>query len=332
MWVSRHKKLRNAGVLGINERNVSYISRYNQRQNFPLVDNKLLTKKAAVAVALPVPELLGVIESPAQLKALPAMLDNQQSFVIKPARGSGGKGILVISQRSGEHFFKPSGAALTFAAIRHYVSNILSGVYSLGGKPDVAFVEALVEGDQVLGKYAHEGLPDIRIIVFQGFPVMAMLRCPTSDSDGKANLHQGAVGVGLDITRGTALKAVQKDRVVTHHPDTGVKFADLVVPNWRKLLELAGHCHDFTELGYLGCDIVLDQQRGPLILELNARPGLFIQVASGIGLRTRLQKIENLARKDWHVDERFSFTLSHFSDDSESSSPESDDTPSGLRP
>ena len=161
-------------------------------------------------------------------------------------------------------------------------------------------------------KYSHEGLPDIRIIVFQGFPVMAMLRCPTSDSDGKANLHQGAVGVGLGITCGSALQAVQNDQVISHHPDTGVKFADLAIPNWRTLLQLAGHCHDFTELGYLGCDIVLDQQRGPLILEVNARPGLFIQIASGIGLRSRLQNIENLAQRDWHVDERIDYSLSQF--------------------
>ena len=313
MWVKRQKKLRNAGVLGLNERNVSYISRYNKRENFPLVANKLKTKKAAVAVNLPVPELLGVIESPAQLKQLPALLKDQQSFVIKPARGSGGKGILVVNRREGEQFFKPSGALLTHSAIRHYVSNILSGVYSLGGKPDVAFIETLVVGDQLLGKYSHEGLPDIRIIVFKGFPVMAMLRCPTSDSDGKANLHQGAVGVGLDITRGTALKAVQNDEIISHHPDTGVKFSDLAIPGWLQLLKLAGHCHDFTALGYLGCDIVLDKDRGPLILEVNARPGLFIQIASGIGLRPRLQTIENLVQKDWHVDERIDYALSNFS-------------------
>lgn len=312
MWISRHKKLRNASVLGLNERNVSYISRYNKRENFPLVDNKLKTKKAAATVNLPVPELLGVIASPAQLKTLPALLKDHRSFVIKPARGSGGKGILVVSGREGDDFFKPSGAPLTSGAIRHYVSNILSGVYSLGGKPDVAFIETLVHGDPILDKYSHEGLPDIRIIVFQGFPVMAMLRCPTSDSDGKANLHQGAVGVGLDITCGKALRAVQNDKMVSHHPDTGVKFADLAIPNWRLLLELAGHCHDFTELGYLGCDIVLDKNRGPLILEVNARPGLFIQIASGIGLRSRLQTIENLTQKDWHVDERIDYALSHF--------------------
>ena len=312
VWIKQHKKLRHAGVLGLNERNVSYISRYNKRENFPLVDHKLKTKKAATAVNLPVPELLGVIASPAQLKTLPTLLKELHSFVIKPARGSGGKGILVVNHREGEQFFKPSGALLTHSAIRHYVSNILSGVYSLGGKPDVAFIETLVHGDPILDKYSHEGLPDIRIIVFQGFPVMAMLRCPTSDSDGKANLHQGAVGVGLGITCGSALQAVQNDQVISHHPDTGVKFADLAIPNWRTLLQLAGHCHDFTELGYLGCDIVLDRQRGPLILEVNARPGLFIQIASGIGLRSRLQNIENLAQRDWHVDERIDYSLSQF--------------------
>ena len=317
MWISRHKKLRNAGLLGLNERNVCYISRYNKRQHFPLVDNKLNTKKAATAAQLPVPELLGVIASPSQLKTLPSLLQDHYCFVIKPARGSGGKGILVISQRQGGQFLKPSGARLSVSAIRHYVSNILSGVYSLGGKPDVAIIETLVIGDPALSKYSHEGLPDIRIIVFQGFPVMAMLRCPTSHSDGKANLHQGAVGVGLDITKGTALKAVQNDVIIGHHPDTGIKFANLAIPNWYSLLQLAGHCHDFTQLGYLGCDIVLDKQRGPLILEINARPGLFIQIASGVGLRPRLEHIKNLARKDWHVDERIDYIINRYSSDKE---------------
>ena len=35
------------GVLGMNRRNVSYISRYNPRHLFPLVDDKLQTKELA---------------------------------------------------------------------------------------------------------------------------------------------------------------------------------------------------------------------------------------------------------------------------------------------
>lgn len=313
MWLARYRRLRELGVLGLNERNFAYIARYNERHNYPLVDNKLLTKEAAVRMPhIAVPALLGVIRLPSQIHTLPALLAPLSEFVIKPARGSGGKGIIVIVGRDGDDFLKPSGTRVSLAQIRHDVSNILSGVYSLGGKPDVAFVEALVHGDPYLERYTFQGLPDIRVIVFKGFPVMAMMRCPTQSSDGKANLHQGAVGVGLDICTGRALRAVQRSHPVDGHPDTGVSFADLAIPNWRALLELAASCYEMTGLGYIGCDMVLDRDRGPVILELNARPGLAIQIANGIGLRHRLQAVEALGHSEWHAAERVDWTYRLF--------------------
>jgi len=48
-------------------------------------------------------------------------------------------------------------------------------------------------------------------------------------------------------------------------------------------------------MGYLGVDIVLDAQAGPLMLELNARPGLNIQIANQEGLLHRLRLIEQHA-------------------------------------
>ena len=123
---------------------------------------------------------------------------------------------------------------------------------------------------------------------------MAMLRCSTHASDGRANLHQGAIGVGIDLATGCSLNAVQHDRLIAEHPDTGKSFAELKIPGWDQILELAAGCYEMTELGYIGCDIVLDKQGGPMILELNARPGLAIQLASGQGLLQRLNDIEQL--------------------------------------
>lgn len=311
-WLNRRNNLRAKGIVGINERNISYISQYNERRRFPLVDNKLLTKRAAEQANIAVPELLGVIESPYQLRKLANMLQPIEQFVVKPARGSGGKGILVIDQREGQHFCKPSGQTLSLRNIRHDISNVLSGVYSLGGKPDSAFIESLVLCTPGLQHYSYEGLPDIRVIIFQGFPVMAMLRCPTHASDGKANLHQGAVGVGLDITTGSALNAVQLNRVIHQHPDTGVDFSDLLISDWTTLLRLAASCHELTGLGYLGCDIVIDKNRGPLLLEINARPGLSIQTASGMGLKQRLSAIEQLALQDWDIEQRLAYVKEYF--------------------
>lgn len=285
-------ELRKMGVLAMNRRNNEYIARCNPRSRYPLVDNKLLTKRAAEAWGMAVPELCGVIESQFQVAHLKEQLKNLESFVVKPAQGSGGKGILVITRREGELFYKTSGMTVTLDDIERHISNILSGLYSLGGRLDVAMIEKLVEFDDVFADYSYEGVPDIRVIVYCGFPVMAMLRCSTHASDGKANLHQGAVGVGLDIGSGRSLFAVQANRRVHKHPDTGHDFENLQVPYWHKILRLGAGCYDMTGLGYLGADVVLDKTRGPLILELNARPGLAIQIANRTGLTHRLRKID----------------------------------------
>jgi alpha-L-glutamate ligase-like protein len=222
------------------------------------------------------------------------MIDEWRQFVIKPTRGSGGKGILVIVGREGEFFIKSSGQQIELKDIRRHTNNILSGLYSLGGKPDSAMLESLIDYDSVFTDYTYEGVPDIRVIVFQGFPVMAMLRCATHASDGRANLHQGAIGVGLDLMTGRALNAVHRGNPVAQHPDTGKSFSELQIPQWQTILLLSAGCFEMTKLGYIGCDIVLDKQAGPIILELNARPGLAIQVANGVGLKRRLENVEKL--------------------------------------
>ena len=292
------KQLRKQGVLGMNSRNIDYISRHNQRHLYRLVDNKLNTKQAAQQAGITVPKLLGVIENQWQLKNLEDTLKDWDKFVIKPSRGSGGKGIMVVTGRDQSDYLKPSGQKLRLLDIHRNTNNILSGLYSLGGKADVAMIEELIEFDDFLNDYTYEGVPDLRVVVFKGFPVMAMLRCSTHASDGRANLHQGAIGVGIDLFTGNSLFAVQHNKPVSHHPDTEHSFAKLTIPGWQNILELAASCYEMTGLGYLGCDIVLDKQKGPVILELNARPGLAIQIANGLGLSIRLNQVETLEIAD----------------------------------
>ncbi len=287
-------KLRRKGIMGMNKRNHAYIGRYNDRSKYPLVDDKLKTKLIAQRAGCTVPKLIGVISNQAEVKHIHEMVKDWPGFVIKPARGSGGKGILVVTSHQAGVYTKPSGSNMNKEDVERHISNALAGLFSLGGKNDVAVVENLIQFDDCFEGFSYEGVPDVRIIVFKGYPVMAMMRLSTSASDGKANLHQGAVGVGIDIATGKAVRAVQFNKPVTHHPDTDKELATLVVPHWERLLTLAASAWEMTGLGYLGTDMVLDKEEGPMVLELNARPGLAIQIANGAGLLPRLQHIESL--------------------------------------
>ena len=310
MWVWP-SQLRRHDIIGMNRRNIRYIGRYNKRRLYPLVDDKLKTKLLAEAHGITTPSLIGTVSTQFEVKRLHDLIAGHGGFVIKPAKGSGGKGILVIEAVEGDQFLKPSGSRLGLEDLHRHVSNILSGLYSLGGTPDVAMIEGLIEFDQTLAEYTYEGVPDVRVIVFRGYPVMAMIRLSTAVSDGKANLHQGAVGVGLDIATGCAVRGVQFDRARHDHPDTGYELSSLRISDWNSLLELAAGCYEMTGLGYLGTDMVIDRTHGPMLLELNARPGLAIQMANGEGLRGRLELVEKQSDQ-LSVKERVAFAQRHF--------------------
>lgn len=310
-WIGPHH-LKQLGMLSMNRRNVDYIARYNDRSAFPLVDNKLRTKLALAEYDVASPDLLQVVAEQHEIRYFRDQVAALDSFVIKPAKGSGGKGILVITGRDGEYFVKPSGSRVALADIARHLSNILAGLYSLGGSPDVAVVESLVRSAPDLARHSHQGVPDIRIVVFKGYPVMAMLRLATRASDGKANLHQGAIGVGLDIATGRALNSVQFDRPLERHPDTGLTLDGIHIDDWDYLLTMASRCYEVTGLGYMGVDLVLDATLGPLLLELNARPGLAIQIANGAGLLPRLQAVEALRRPHFQAAERVGWAQQQF--------------------
>ena len=310
-WISP-LRLRELGIMGMNRRNISYISRYNPRHRYPFVDNKLKTKVVAQKARLRVPDLLHVVETQHEIESIEGRIKDLAEFVIKPAQGSGGKGILVIVGRDGDQYVNSSGARLTLVDIKRHVTNILSGLHSLGGRPDIVLIEGLVKVNPYFSSISYEGVPDIRIIVFKGYPVMGMLRLATHASDGKANLHQGAVGVGIDIATGRSVAAVKHNQLVTHHPDTGESLQDLAVPDWKTMLLLASRCYEVTGLGYLGCDIVVDATKGPLLLELNARPGLSIQIANNQGLLPRLRHVEALEDHYLTYEDRVEYVIQHF--------------------
>jgi alpha-L-glutamate ligase-like protein len=306
------RRLHSAGVLSINERNAEYTLPYNRRACYPLVDDKVLTKQLAMRAGVAVPELYGVIEINRQLRDLPALLAQHVSFVVKPARGSQGDGIIVVTGRTRSLFRVADGSFLDEEEMTFHVSNILSGIYSLGGQTDKALIEYRVRFDPAFEAITYRGVPDVRIIVFLGVPVMAMVRLPTRISGGKANLHQGALGAGIDMASGRTLTAVWGTSIVEEHPDTGNPVAGVTIPQWETLLELGARSYEMTGLGYQGIDIVLDRDKGPLILELNARPGLAIQMANREGLRLRLEQVKRYHAGLKTIAERVAFAKENF--------------------
>lgn len=294
-------------MLGLNERNADFISRLNPRRLYPRVDDKVLTKELSLEAGMAVPELYGVIRNQRDVRAFTDIVADRESFVIKPAQGSGGDGILVVtgrSQRRRNTFRLSSGLLITGAEIEHHLSNIVSGQYSLSGNPDTAIIEYCVRFDPVFAEVSHQGVPDIRVIVYRGYPAMAMVRLPTRASDGKANLHQGAVGAGVDMSLGQTLNGVLDDNVVDEHPDTGALISGLQIPQWDFILQSSARGYEVTGLGYLGVDMVIDSDQGPLILEMNARPGLNIQIANCTGLAQRISRIDEIYERKLSPEQR----------------------------
>jgi alpha-L-glutamate ligase-like protein len=165
-------------------------------------------------------------------------------------------------------------------------------MYSLGGRPDRAVVQQRVRLHPAFDPVAFQGIPDVRVVLYRGEPAMAMLRLPTQESGGRANLHQGGIGAGVDLSSGLTNHAVQRNRFVRSHPDTGAALVGVLVPSWGDVLTMARRVAAAVGLGYLGVDIIIDAEAGPLLLEANARPGLAIQIANNHGLMPRLAAID----------------------------------------
>lgn len=308
-----YRQLKQRGILSINQRNIDYVLKYNERKHYPLVDDKLKTKRLAVEAGIAVPPLYEIIESEYQLKKLEQILEPYKDFVIKPAHGAGGDGIMVVMDRVFGRYRQINGKLTTKQEMSYHLSCLLSGAYSLGGHSDYAIIEHRVVVDPVFKEVSYEGIPDIRIITLLGYPAMAMARLPTRLSDGKANLHQGAIGVGINLATGKTLGGVFHNDAIDYHPDTLAGIVNIAVPYWDRILEIAASCYELTGLGYLGVDIVLDKDHGPLMLELNARPGLNIQIANREGGLGRYKRIEERAAQvQESIAERVAFSKQSF--------------------
>lgn len=291
-------------VLGINRRNQELITRYNPRSLFQVVDHKVKTKEVLSALGVPVVDTLAVYRFQYDIRRFASESRSWREFVLKPAQGAGGEGVVIIAEQHAEAFVTSNGEKLSARRLESHLSDILGGVFSLNQRYDEALIERRVRSHPLLAQLSFRGLPDVRILVFHGVPVMAMLRLATCSSSGRANLHVGGIGVGVDLRSGQTLTAIAGKRWITTHPDTDYPLLGITIPHWQEVLSIAACCADAVALGFIGVDLALDAERGPLVLELNARPGLSIQMANRRGLRPLLAVVEQYSRPGLSVQER----------------------------
>lgn len=286
-------------ILGLNARSQLYSYRYNKPPGKRKAASKLATKRALAAFDIPTPKMYVKFVKPSKINKFDwASLPS--SFALKPNKGLGGEGIIVIKKRSknADGWITTNRKKVTIEDLKLHILDILEGAFSIRNVPDVAYIEEFVGRHKAFRKYAFRGTPDIRVIVFNKVPVIAMMRLPTKQSGGRANLHQGAIAVGIDIATGITTKAFWRGKYIKYKPETKRKLNGIKIPKWTKILETAVNCSIATELDYLGADIVLHPEKGPMVLELNYQPGLSIQLANAAGLRKRLARVEDLRVKD----------------------------------
>jgi alpha-L-glutamate ligase-like protein len=291
-WPFLAGRLRARGVLGMNARNAGPVLGHNPRALYPLVDDKLRLAEICRRVGVPTPAVFAVIETHGDLRHLAAVLTAHPDCVMKPARGSSGRGIVLLTGPAAGGYRRSGGATATVPELKRHLADILSGLYSLGGRPDRAIVQQRLRTHKAFDRVSYRGTPDVRVLVYRGELAMAMLRLPTLESGGRANLHQGGVGVGIDLVTGRTTRAVWHRQPVTRHPDTGEPLAGREVPDWPAVLTAARTVARATGLGFVGVDVVPAADAGPVVLEANARPGLAIQSANGVGLQTVLDGID----------------------------------------
>ncbi len=281
-------------VLGMNARNFLYIRPYNKPSAKRIADDKLKTKEVLTRHNIPTPKLFASFKTRADVRNFIWRKLPETGFAVKPSRGYGGSGILAFKNWKFGKGTTINNEVFDVKKLESHIFDIIDGAFSLQYLPDVAFIEDIVNQHSFFKKIAPVGLADIRIIVFKQVPIMAMIRIPTEESDGKANIHLGALAAGIDISTGITTSATDNSRLIYKFPFTKRKIAGIKLPDWDNVLLLASRAQNAIKLGFAGVDIVIDAKKGPLILELNARPGLQIQNANLKSLRTRLERIEDM--------------------------------------
>lgn len=297
--------VRASHILGMNARVQQYTS-LNSSKAKRYGFSKLRAKKFLAKHGIPVPQLYAELDSKDELRDFD-WRHISGSFAIKPSNGLAGSGIVVIAERRRDFWLDVNGQEFKENDLDLHASDILDSQYSTWGSSPQVIIEERIPIHPDLAPYTQVGTPDIRVIVYRKIPVMAMVRLPTEASKGRANLHQGAIALGIDFGTGKTTKGVSGSiaystfgnrKLLSYFPETNTPVSGVEIPFWNDVLKTAVRVANATGLVYLGCDIFLHPEKGPVVAEVNAFPGLSIQLANDAGLRKRLERIEGVQARN----------------------------------
>lgn len=281
-------------ILGMNEK-MWYVKTYNKKAG--IANSKLKTKLFLEKRDLPVPKTIKVLSTRKELESLD-WSELPAAFVMKPARGTEGKGIEIILNRKDDYWIISNGRKIDENYLRLKAQLMLDGKFSIGSKKDRVIIEERIKPHKAFRYHTYKGTPDIRVLLFKSVPIMAMLRLPTKESDGKANLAQGAIGAAIDLAAGRVTNAIYKDSFIERMPHNAVRLSGLEIPYWNKILKIASKVQQEVGLGYLSVDFLIDRNKGPLVLEINSNTGLVIQKANLDGIKWRIKSLSNVKIKN----------------------------------
>jgi len=275
----------------------SLIKKWNPEQMM-LIGDKVEQKLRLEAKGVPVPRTYMVLEAEDDVMRFQRWLrEGKVGFALKPSKGHGGNGVLVLGRTGSGMLMASSGVSVEPDIVMDHARKILAGSFC-GGEPDKAIVEERMVLSKRLRELLTEGLLDIRVIVYRGFPIMAMTRLPTKRSGGRANIHQGALAAGISISEGRITSATYDRRTVRRHPNTGRDLVGFRFLVWDDVLEASSAASAAMEMGFVGVDLTVDERRGVVVIEVNKRPGLEIQNANGSGLLGRIRYVDRMMRKE----------------------------------
>ena len=317
------------GILGNNARNLLYIKKFNDKKGIRLANNKLQTKDFLVERGIPFAKTYGIISSRKELYEFDFSYLPKKNFVVKPNQWSKWQWVYIVKyieeeqseeiiiekpkktfQKIGEQirklFFQKFedhhhhgkyqiwDEILTDQEFRRRLLDIIDGKFSMTLGWDKIIVEEKLIAGELFKDFCEYGLADIRVIVFNLVPVATMIRVPTKQSGGKANLAQWWLWFGIEVGSGKITSLLWKNKIrKMKFPKKFAHLQNKKIPYRNDILFLSSKVQYFVNLWYLALDRVITNE-WPKLLEINARAGLEVQKVSNTKLQKVLNKIADL--------------------------------------